>query len=79
MTELSKISVKFSGIKGKMIARAFLETMGNDLFIQNELKHVFTVNSTFAKYTEVLEIYRRVIKLTIPYEKRWEELYELLY
>jgi len=78
MKEVEKSSIRFSDIKGNMIARAFLETMGNDFFIQNEVKHVLTVKPMFAKYTEVDEIYRRVINLTIPDEKRWEELCQLL-
>ena len=61
-----------------MAARAFLETMANDFYIRNEVKHVFTVKPTFAKYTEVDEIYCRVKKLIVPYEKRWEELLDLL-
>ena len=52
--------------------------MENEFYIQNELKHVFTVKPTFAKYIEVDEIYRRVIKLTVQDEKRWEELCDLL-
>jgi len=72
MKEMARNSVNFSGIKGNMTSRAFLETMENDLYIQNEVKHVFTVKPTFAKYIEVDEIYLRVIKLTIPDEKRWE-------
>lgn len=61
-----------------MTAKAFLETMSNDFHVQNEVKHIFTVKPTFAKYTEVDEIYRRGTKLTVPDEKRWEELLDLL-
>lgn len=78
MKEVARISVKFSGIKGTMTTRSFLETMENDFYIQNEVKHVFTVKPTFAKYIEVDEIYKRVIKLTIPDIKMWEELCDLL-
>jgi len=57
MKEMARSSVKFSGIKGNMTRREFLETMANDFYIQNEVKHVFTVKPTFPKYTEVDEIY----------------------
>lgn len=78
MNEVARSSIKFNGIKGNMTTIAFLETIGNDFFIQNEVKHVFKVKPTFERYTEVDEIYRRVIKLTIPDEKKWEELCDLL-
>lgn len=32
------------------------------------------VKPTFSKYTEVDEIYKKVIKLTIPNEDRWDKL-----
>jgi len=51
--------------------------MANDFYIQNEVKHIFTVKKIFAKYTEVDEIYWRVIKLTVPDGKRWLELCDL--
>ena len=57
-----------------MIAKAFLETMSNDFYVQNEVKYIFTMKSTFAKYTKVDESYYRVTKLTIPDESIWEEL-----
>ena len=78
LKEMEKSSIKLSGIKGSMTSREFLETKSNDFYIQNEVKHFFTVKPNFAKYTEVDEIYQRVIKLTIPDEKRWEELSDLL-
>jgi len=47
-------------------------------FIQYEVKHIFTVKPKFEKYTEVDEIYQSIIKLTIPDEKMWEKLCDLL-
>jgi len=78
MKEVAKINIMFSGIKGSMTTNAFLDTMSNDFHVQNEVKHVFTLKPTFAKYTEVDEIYRRVTKLIVLDEKRWEELLDLL-
>jgi len=49
-------NIKFSGIKGSMTSKVFLETMSNDFYVQNEVKHIFTMKPTFAKYTEVDEI-----------------------
>ena len=69
MKEVARNNTKFSCIKGSMIARAFLETVGNEFFIQYEVNHIFPVNPTFSKYTKVDEIYQRVLMLTIPDEK----------
>jgi len=79
MKEMAKSSIKFSGIKRSMTTRAILETMENDFYIQNEVKHVFIMKPTFTKYTEVDETYWRVIKLTILDEKICEEICDLLY
>jgi len=57
MKEVAKSIDKFSGIKGNLTSRALLETMANEFYIQNEVKHVFTVKPTFSKYIEVDEIY----------------------
>ena len=62
MKEMARRSIKFSGTKGSMIAKLFLETMWDDFSVQNEAEHIFTVNPTFAKYIEVHEIYHRVTK-----------------
>ena len=60
-----------------MTGKAFLKAMGKDFFIQHEVNHIFVVKPTFSRYTEVDEIYRKVIKLTIPDEDRWVKLCEL--
>lgn len=59
-----------------MTGRAMLGTLSNDIFIQYEIKHVFVVRSTFAKYTEMDEAYCKVIKLAILDEQHWDKLCE---
>lgn len=78
MKEVARSSVNFSGIKGNMTTKAFLEIMSNGFYIQNEVKHFFYSEDNFCQIHEVDEIYRRVIKLTILDEKRWEEICDLL-
>ena len=60
-----------------MTGKAFLEALSHEIFIQHEVNHIFVVKPTFAKYTKVDEIYRKVIKLTTPDEDRWDKLSEL--
>jgi hypothetical protein len=63
---VAKDSSKFSGIQGSITGKAFLETLQLDLNIQHEIKYIFITKPTFAKYTEMDEIYRRLLKVTIP-------------
>jgi hypothetical protein len=75
---VAKDNSKFSGIQGSIIGKAFLETLQLDLNIQHEIKYIFITKPTFAKYTEMDEIYCRLLKVTIPNQQRWEELCELI-
>ena len=61
-----------------MTGKAFLEVLAYDLDIQYEIKHIFLSKPTFAKYTKVDEVYRKSLKTTIPSEKCWDKLCELL-
>jgi hypothetical protein len=78
MAMVAKDSSKFSGIQGSITGKAFLETLQPDLNIQHEIKYIFIVKPTFSKYTEMDEIYRRLLKVTIPSQLRWEELCNLI-
>ena len=57
---------KFAGIKGHMTGKASLEALEFDLIIKHEIKHLFINKPTFEIYTEVNEVFRRLIKLDIP-------------
>jgi hypothetical protein len=60
MSAVAKDSSKFAGIQGSITGKYFLETLQLDLSIQHEIKHIFITKPTFAKYTEMDEIYRKV-------------------
>ena len=75
---VAKDSSKFSRIQGSITGKAFLETLQLDLNIQHKIKYIFITRPTFAKYTEMDEIYRRLLKVTIPNQQRWEELCTLI-
>jgi hypothetical protein len=68
---------KFAGIQGRITGKEFLETLQLDLSIQHEIKHIFITKPTFSKYIEMDEIYRKLLKVTIPSKKRWEDLCSL--
>jgi hypothetical protein len=75
---VAKDSSKFSDIQGSITGKAFLETLQPDLSIQHKIKYIFLTKMTFAKYTEMDEIYRRILKVSIPGKQRWDEMCELI-
>jgi hypothetical protein len=78
LIEVSKDCAKFAGIQSNITGRALMEALHWDFEIQHEIKHVFVVKPTFAKYTDMDEVYRRLLKVTVPTPIRWEELCDLL-
>lgn len=75
---IARDSAKFAGIHGSITRKAFLEALEFDLDIQHKIKYICITKPTFAKYTKVDEIYRKLLKLSIPSEVRREKLCELL-
>ena len=78
LTEVSMDSSKFAGIQGSITGRAFMDALQLDISIQHEIKHIFIIKPTFSKYTYMDEMYRRLLKVTVPGHLRWEELCDLL-
>ena len=78
LSTMAKDSSKFSGIQGSIMGKVFLETLQPNLSIQHEIKYIFLTKLTFSKYTEMDEIYHRLLKVTIPSTQIWDELYELI-
>jgi hypothetical protein len=78
LSEVSKDSSKFSGIQGSITGKAFMDALQLDISIQHEIRYIFLTKLTFTKYTDMDEVYRRLLKVTVPSHLRWEELYDLL-
>jgi hypothetical protein len=78
LSEVSKDSSKFAGIQGSITGKAFLDALQLDISIQHEIRYIFLTKPTFSKYTEMDEVYRRLLKVTVPSHIRWEELCDLL-
>ena len=78
LSTVAKDSSKFLGIQGIIIGKAFLETLQPDINIQHEIWYIFIIKPTFSKYTEMDEVYRRLLKVIIPRHLRWEELCNLI-
>jgi hypothetical protein len=69
---------KFAGIQGSINGKDFLEILQLDPSIQHEIKYIFITKPTFSKYSEMDEIYRKFLKISIPSQKRWEDMCSLL-
>jgi len=55
-----------------------LEDLDFDLTIKHEIKHIFVNNPTFEKYTEVDEVCRKLVNISIPTEDKWDHLCEII-
>lgn len=55
-----------------------LEALYFNLTITHEIKHIFLNKPTSKKYTEVDEVYRKLVNLAIPSEDRWDHLCEFI-
>lgn len=69
---------KFAGIKGHLVGKAFLEALNFDLIIKHVIKHIFFNKPIFEKYTEVDEVFRKLINLSIPCQDRWDHFCEII-
>jgi hypothetical protein len=74
LAEVSKENSKFAGIQGTITGREFMDALQLDISIQHEIKHIFITKPTFSKYTDMDEVYQRLLKVTVPGHIRWEEL-----
>jgi hypothetical protein len=75
---VEKDGCKFAGIRGTITGKVFLENLQLDLIIQHKIKYTFITKPTFSKYTEMDKTYRRLLKVSIPSQKRSEDLCYLL-
>jgi len=65
LKDIAKDSVNLSNIRGNIIGKAMPDPISNPFFIEHELKHVFTMNPTYALYAETNKIYFTMIKVKI--------------
>jgi hypothetical protein len=75
---VAKDSSKFSGIQGSITGKEFLDSLQLDISIQHEIRYIFIIKPNFSKYTEMDEVYRRLLKVVIPSHLRWEEICNLI-
>jgi hypothetical protein len=78
LDDVAKDNSKFAGIQGSIIGKAFLDDLQWDINIQHEIRYIFLTKPTFVKYTEMDEVYRRLLKVNVLNHLRWEELCDLI-
>jgi hypothetical protein len=66
LATVAKDSSKFSGIQGSITGNAFLDALQSNINIQHGIQYIFIVKPTFSKYTEMDEVYRRLLKVVVP-------------
>jgi hypothetical protein len=78
LATVAKDNSKFSGIQGSIMGKEFLDALQLDISIQHEIQYIFIIKPTFSKYTEMDEVYQRLLKVNIPSNIRWEELCSMI-
>ena len=58
----------FASIEGHITGKQALEALYFDLISKHEIKHIFVNKPTFEKYTEVDEVYTKLVNIAIPNE-----------
>lgn len=58
--------------------KVFLEALAYDLDIQYAIPNLFITKLTLAKYNEVNEVYRKLMKMNISSEQRGDKICDLL-
>ena len=64
--------------QGSPSGKVLLQYFENLFFLENEIKHMFTVKPNFAKYTEADESYRKLKNMKIPTAEQWQEFTDLM-
>ncbi len=59
--EVSREQVITSSMKDMPTGKVLYQTFENLFYLQHDVKHLFINKSTFAKYTEADEIYRKIL------------------
>ena len=76
--EVAREQANSSFMKGMPIGKVIYQTFKNLFYLQHEVKRLFVNKPTFAKYTKVDEVYRRMVNIKLPYIETWKKLNDLL-
>jgi len=67
-----------SRVKALLTGKVLYDGFKNLFYIQHEVKHLFTSQPSFSKYTEVDEVYMKLIRMKMPDNEWWTNLIDLI-
>lgn len=69
---------KFPSIKGHITGKSFLEALQFELIILRQMKWFYIQKSNFDRFTEVDEVFRKMMNYEILSEEQWDKLCETI-
>lgn len=76
--KVDRDQVNTSSMKGIPTGKVLYQTFETLFYLQHVVKHLFVNRPTFSKYTEVDEIYRKMVNIQLRDADTWEKLNDLL-
>lgn len=67
-----------SGTKALPTGRDLYDNLENLFYVEHEIKHLFTIQPIFFRYTETDEILRKLQKHKLPEKNWWEDMLKIL-
>ena len=64
--------------QGSPSGKVLLQYFENLFFLENDIKHMFTVKPNFSKYIEVDESYRKLKNMKIPTTEQWQQFIDMM-
>ena len=71
-------STSSSTEKALPTGRILYDSLENLFYVEHEVKHLFPVQPTFFKYTEIDETMRKLQRTKIPEAQWWEDMLDIL-
>lgn len=65
-------------VKALPTGKVLYDGLENIFYIEHEVKHLFTVQPNFAKYTEADKVYRKLKRMKIPNDEWWTDIMQIL-
>jgi len=78
LNKLARNQASTSRVKALPTSKVLYDSLENFLYIDHDVKHLFTSRSNFSKYTEADQIYRKMIRMKLPDSEWWTSLTDLL-
>jgi len=78
LNKLARSEASTSRVKSLPTGKVLYDGLENLFYIEHEVKHLFTRKPNFSRYTEAVEIYKKMIRTKLPDREWWTSLTDLL-